>query len=300
MRELEPRYEAALISLEASAEPTSHGSEGIKLPRVVIPKFEGDYFSWINFRDLFFSMVVDNKNLSDAQRMQMLKTSLAPDSEAEKLIRDLTLSPKNFQTAWDRLKHRYENEKVVVNKYLKKLITLPHMKKESNDSTQIKNLYDQTDQALLALKNMGRPVESWDDWIVITISHKLNDDLKREWEKQVGHETELPTWTDLKKFLEEEYRISESIEARSGKKYQQQSKPAQLKTNQVSVEKKNCPKCKNKHSLFKCNEFRRMTIEARWDLAKKEKLCFKCLGHHENALSCDRENKESKVSLDYC
>jgi len=46
------------------------------------------------------------------------------------------------------------------------------MKKESSESTQIKTLFDTTEQILMALKNMGRPVENWDDWIVITISHK--------------------------------------------------------------------------------------------------------------------------------
>jgi len=112
--------------------------------------------------------------------------------------------------------------------------------------------------------------------------------LKKEWEKVVGHKTGLPTWIGLKEFLEEEYRISESIETRSGKKYQQ--KPNQFKANQVIVERKNCPQCKQPHSLFKCNEFQKIKIEDRWNLAKKKKLCFRCLAHHDNALSCKREN----------
>lgn len=205
-----------MIILQEVLENT-HG-EKLKLPRVTIPKFEGDFFNWINFKELFTSMIIENKSLSDAQRMQMLKTSLIEGGEAEGLIKDLNLAPNSFKIAWDRLKKRYENEKVIVNKYLKKLITQPHMKKEAGDSQHIKKMLDTTDQILAALKNIGRPVENWDDWIVITISHKLNDDLKREWEKKVGHENDLPTWADLKLFLEEEYRISENMESRASKR----------------------------------------------------------------------------------
>lgn len=116
---LEIQYEETLIILQEVLENT-HG-DNLKLPRVTIPKFEGDYFNWINFKELFTSMVIENKSLSEAQRMQMLKTSLVEGGEAEGLIKDLNLAPNSFKTAWERLKKRYENEKVIVNKYLKKV-----------------------------------------------------------------------------------------------------------------------------------------------------------------------------------
>lgn len=84
--ELEKRYERALIFIENQQEINSKPNESIKLPRVEIPKFEGDYFAWINFKEIFTSMIIDNKSLSEAQRMQMLKTSVVKNSEAELLI----------------------------------------------------------------------------------------------------------------------------------------------------------------------------------------------------------------------
>lgn len=59
-------------------------------------------------------MVIDNKSLSKAQRMQMLKTNLVTDSEAELLVKDLTVSDANFDCAWNRLTSRYDDNRVVV------------------------------------------------------------------------------------------------------------------------------------------------------------------------------------------
>lgn len=52
----------------------SHNDE-VKLPRVTIPKFSGDYFKWMSFRDLFCTMVKDKVQLSDGQKMQIRRSS---------------------------------------------------------------------------------------------------------------------------------------------------------------------------------------------------------------------------------
>lgn len=90
---IEREYEATLIILQDNMEIKS--VEGIKLPRLEITKFTGSYFEWVNFRDLFQASVVDNKNLANAQKMQLLRTHL--DKEAKDLIKDLTLTNNNFK-----------------------------------------------------------------------------------------------------------------------------------------------------------------------------------------------------------
>lgn len=149
---IEREYEATLIILQDNMEIKS--VEGIKLPRLEITEFTGSYFEWVNFRDLFQASVVDNKNLANTQKMQLLRTHL--DKEAKDLIKDSTLTNSNFKVAWSRLQNRYENKKVIVHQYLQKLITQPHLKNDSNDSTQLKKLLDTTDQILATLRNLDR------------------------------------------------------------------------------------------------------------------------------------------------
>lgn len=179
---------------------------------------------------------------------------------------------------------------MIVSQHLKKLITQPKLKQE--DSKILLKLLDTTDQLLLALKSLGRPVEHWDDWIIITIAHKLCEEVRHEWKKKVGHSSELPTWIQLKEFLEEQYRISEGMDKIKKRSPQSnQFKPNHIKDNQVTVDKQsNCMLCKKRHIIFKCPEFKTMTPEARMVIVKRERLCFRCLSRHEDKLSCEREN----------
>lgn len=299
IRRFEEDVEEIIVFLQEQLEGvTNQKNNDIKLPRIVIPKFGGEYSEWVQFRDLFQSVVLDNNNLSDAQRMQFLKTSI--EGEAEKLISDLTISNVNFNSAWERLTHRYENKRVIVAQYLTKIVTQPRFKSDSTDSKQIKRMLDTTDQILMALENLKRPVKEWDDWVVLTLAHKLNDEIRREWEKKIGDSVEPPKWETLKKFLEEEFRIAEGVEAGTKKK---NPKPvANLSVNQIAIEQKkvnsgNCVICKKQHTMFNCPNFKKMKPEERKALARKEKLCFKCLSRHEGALSCERENPCKKCTL---
>ena len=47
------------------------------LPKLNLPQFAGMYTEWINFRDLFSSMVIDKASLSTIERMHYLKMSAA-------------------------------------------------------------------------------------------------------------------------------------------------------------------------------------------------------------------------------
>jgi len=145
--------EDALIQLQGQINQQNEKAEVIKINRLVLPKFNGDYFKWITFRDLFKNAVLD-KNYSKVEKMLILKTHLT--GEAETLVGDLTISEANLDCAWDRIMSRYENNKVVVYKLLEKLMNQPTGK---NEAKFIKKLLDSTDQTILALNNLGRPTD---------------------------------------------------------------------------------------------------------------------------------------------
>lgn len=90
MDHCEQAMERTLLFLQELMDKSNHRNDGVKLERVTIPKFDGDYFKWVTFRDLFISLVINNRNLSKAQQLQMLKTNLI--GEPEYLISDLTIA----------------------------------------------------------------------------------------------------------------------------------------------------------------------------------------------------------------
>ncbi|XP_017875598.1 uncharacterized protein LOC108622314, partial [Ceratina calcarata] len=84
-------YLASWIDKFTKSLPTNNGSAeasvseqphfAIQLPRIVLPKFSGDYTDWENFKDIFESLVVNNDNLSNVQRLHYLKASLIDDAK---------------------------------------------------------------------------------------------------------------------------------------------------------------------------------------------------------------------------
>lgn len=218
----------------------------------------------------------------------MLKTNVS--GEAEALIADLTIADVNFACAWQRLLDRYDNNRVIVYQHLNKLM-IQEMGK--TDSKSLKSILDTTDQVLMALKNLGRPVGHWDDWIVLLISSKLSIECRKDWERKVGNTTTLPRWSQLKTFLEEEFRMLEGLEnvhrkpASKAPENPKSAKPEVVKSYQSSVEGKKCPSCEGEHLLFQCPKFKGMDVKTRWDLAKRQKLCFSYLKCHKDKLNCE-------------
>lgn len=47
----------------------------IRLPKLSLPIFDGQLEDWLAFNDLFIASIHNNKNLSDAQRLQYLKSA---------------------------------------------------------------------------------------------------------------------------------------------------------------------------------------------------------------------------------
>ena len=49
-----------------------------------------------------------------------------------------------------------------------------------------------------------------------------------------------------------------------------------------------CELCKEHHGLWKCENFKKMTANDRWNVATEHKLCFRCLGDGHRGESCFR------------
>lgn len=69
----------------------------IPLPRIEIPKFSGNFHTWLSFYDLFVSMVDNNQTLDGVKKMHYLRSCL--EGEAEQLIRSYKVTDANYAEA---------------------------------------------------------------------------------------------------------------------------------------------------------------------------------------------------------
>lgn len=182
----------------------------VKLPRIEIPKFFGSYEAFPTFQDLFLTLVHENKTLSGVQKLHYLKTSVG--GEAELLLRHIQISEANYVQAWETLKRRYSNKRLIVTSLLKRMFN--QKKLNSQNSNHIKLLIDTTSECLNSLKNMNIKTEDWDPLINFILVQKLDTETHKEWEEHVSSKSsdELPTFESLKEFLESKFRTLELVQ----------------------------------------------------------------------------------------
>jgi hypothetical protein len=82
----------------------------IKLPVISLPTFDGNSCSWLQYRDTFEALIVNNNTLSNVQKFHYLIASL--NNEAKDLIANLHVTNENFLVAWQLVIQRYNNKRL--------------------------------------------------------------------------------------------------------------------------------------------------------------------------------------------
>ena len=122
-------------------------TKNVRLPRLNLLSFNGAYHAWLNFYDSFKALIHDNQQLADGQKLHYLRSCLK--DEAARVISSLETSSANYDVAWDLLKERYDNRRIIIQNHIKTLMELPSSHKES--ASNIRNLLDNVQMHLRAL-----------------------------------------------------------------------------------------------------------------------------------------------------
>lgn len=253
-------------------------SSDVKLPRIAIPTFSGNYTEWQSFYDLFTSLIHNNNHLDDVQKLHYLKSSLSGD--AETLLRGVAVTAENYLEAWNILKKRYDNKRYVANSIFKKFFGQRNITQES--AINIKQLLDTSVECINALKHIGLPTEYWDAIVIYIIVLKLDENSIKQWEETIGADNteELPKLQKLTNFLETRFRTLEMVESTNLK-----PKTMKPKIFHVTVDQK-CSYCKGKHFIYNCKDFVKLSIEKRYEFVQNNNLCFNCLIPNHPVIKC--------------
>ncbi|XP_036347206.1 uncharacterized protein LOC118756556 [Rhagoletis pomonella] len=264
----------------------STNTSASKLPKIILPKFDGSFQKWLSFKDMFTTCVINEACLSDVQRLHYLKGSLL--GEAETLLRSISIQENNFAIAWDMLQQRYDNKRRLVKSYLRNITKLPAITNESDSA--MRKLLDTTTESVRALKQLGRPTEHWDDWLVLLVTEKLDPATVKEWEMSLESPNVLPEYTTLVQFLEKRIQGIEAASSASKPKTKEPSSNnkstalTSIRSHQTNVGR--CLCCSGKHALMYCAKFKRKEPATKLELTLKFKLCQNCLKANHSTNEC--------------
>ncbi|XP_064292652.1 uncharacterized protein LOC135309907 [Plodia interpunctella] len=272
----------------------------VKLPRIELPVFSGNYEEWPTYKDLYISLVHNNSSLTNVQKLHYLKTSIT--SEAAALLRHIQITDTNYALAWEALQRRYGNKRLIVNSLLKRFFM--QKKCSTQTASQLKSLLDTTNEILNSLQNLDITTGSWDPLIVFLVVQKLDPESHKEWEEFALTENreELSKWSDLNKFLESKFRTLELVAPSTAKNTRERAFHVSTESP-TSTSEKSCIMCSENHALCRCVKFVQMQLPERSQYVQSNKLCFNCLtpGHAvrkcRNRMSCRKCNRRHHTLL---
>ena len=166
----------------------------IKLPQASLPKFSGKFEDWLSFKDPFTSMIHDQDDLNNVEKLQYLKSAVI--GEAANKIKNLAAIDGNYERAWNLLKGSYADKRLIISRHLSFILRLPIQKRESAEG--LRCLADETQQHLESLKTLDINVNQ--EIVVQILVEKLHKNTAEEWEETLKRDS-FPRLEEMIQFL---------------------------------------------------------------------------------------------------
>lgn len=285
-----------------------HGNsnrQSIQLPKIKLPEFDGERANWRSFKDLFDKIVHNNQSISDAIKMQYLKSNLT--DKAAKLVEHLPPTENSYKTCYELLNNRYENERENVTSLIDAILDLEIQKNET--SIGLKTIHDKTFECIMSIESIGTSVKNWDVLLIQILMRKLNKKTILDYESKLMNVKKNQTLTYFLKYLENRFLALMSAETKTKGNFKYNNEKSNEKGYEKSNEKNQhkemgfrCTYCNGAHSIYKCENFEKIDSVKRFEWVKENKLCFVCLLKHgrnecKSKYDCKKCNKKHNVLI---
>ena len=275
-----------------------------KLPKLDLPKFEGNVLEWQSFWDSFDSAIHSNSTLSEVQKFNYLKSLL--EGEASNTIAGFTLTHTNYIKAVDLLHERFRQTHRIIQSYMQGLLDMPPPR---NTLANLRNFYDRIESYVRGLEALGQNQETYGSLLVPVISNKLPREMRRNLTREHGS----TNWklSDLRRGIYKELNIMEAGSSSFLDATEDSGATAAFYTRTSSYVRRvkdgdgrqksvQCVYCSESHFANDCTKYR--DRDTRMDIVKRDRLCFNCLGKHhvtdcKSKSNCRKCNKRHHTSL---
>jgi len=259
-----------------------------KLPKIALPKFNGEIIKFKSFWDRHESAVHNNQSLSDVDKFSYLHALL--EGAAARTIQGLALTEPNYRAAIELLKDRYGNSQQVIAAHMDDLIKLPEC--PEGKTQQLRAIYDKVCVNVRGLEALGIGAEQYGSFLIPVIMAKLSLDVRL----QIARTTTRDVWKidELLHIIKGEVQareISDAVKVNERKIADITRKgggnfgtSASLTVGQQGPGRRNCVYCGEDHYSASCEKIKDVSV--RKDLIRKEGRCFICLAKGHRAAQC--------------
>ena len=136
---------------QASTRAGGEGSSKVKLPKLIITKFQGTHMDWFRFWNQF-EAEIDRANIDAVAKFSYLKELLWPKVRVH--IEGLPFTTEGYERAKHILKSTYGKSSEVINAYVQNLTSLPVVK--GANPSKIHDFHAKLLTSVQALESMGK------------------------------------------------------------------------------------------------------------------------------------------------
>ncbi|XP_072399471.1 uncharacterized protein [Diabrotica undecimpunctata] len=127
--------------------PVHDSLQNILLPKLKLPVFNGEYETWLDFKQSFMSTIDQNTTLNQSQKYNFLKAAL--DGYAKRAISGCE-ETQDYPRAWKMLCDKFDKRKCLVDTHIQSVINITPLHK--NTFLQFRHLLDEVSIHLSALE----------------------------------------------------------------------------------------------------------------------------------------------------
>lgn len=271
----------------------------IKLQRLELPTFSGNINEWPLFHNLFKVNVHERPDIPKSHKLQHLLSKLS--GRALSVCAGILPTDENYDVIWENLVSKYEDKRQLATHYMDTLFQFKAQKVESSQSLSL--FVDKFGSTVAALQALDIP--DLQEFILFYIGNlKLDDQTRRMFETSLK-QNELPTFSKLLKFVDNQSKILSRIQPNcsSSPTYNKSSgftnnRSAIINSNSNNKQSHTflveniscCLMCKMDHPLFKCSSFLKLNPQDRYSFVKQHALCVNCLRGKHRVSDCKSNN----------
>ena len=219
-----------------------------------------------------------------------------------KCVERLGHSAAAYEAAKERLKRKFGGKRHQIALHLELDKFKPIHLGYSRDIEKFADLLDVT---VVNLKEAGRHDELENGSLYLSLRKKLTEPMLVQYHQWIYENGQYQSVETMREFIAREAQFqtvaSETIcgfGANSNPNQKQERRnregdrtyfgKAQKSGSQKGLGYRPCKVCNDHHGVWQCDTFKAMTIQDRWDTAKKLKLCYHCLGNDHSGQMCIR------------
>jgi len=138
-------------SPDAPSTSSNERNQGVRLPKISLPRFKGDVTKFQHFWQSFRCAVHENQCPSDVHKLNYLVNSL--EGQAYKALEGLKIREENYGMAIQLLKERFGKTQHIISAHMQSLLTLQSF--QNDKLSNIRSIYDTIMVYVRGLESLG-------------------------------------------------------------------------------------------------------------------------------------------------